>query len=507
MRTSALLWFGPALASLFFSSAARAETYQVGPDKPYQSIDQVVDDLEPGDVVEVDGDATYSGDIHVRPASSGTPQQRIRLRGIRKNGKRPVISGGSQFGIVLNGSHFVFEGFEVTGASGFCVVHKGNDVTIRDVSVHDCPNHGVLGTDSESGSLTMEFVEVYRCGSDLYEHQVYIATDESMYPGSVFRLQHSYIHSANGGNNVKSRAERNEIYNNWIEDPMFHVLDLIGPDGQDPGLAREDSDVVGNVLIQRGDYWVARLGGDGTGATSGRYRFAYNTIILGSPSSAFFLQDSIESLAVHDNVFLAEGGSPQIYVDGDASWVGGPQLSAERNFVQAGLDAPGFFTGTVSGADPMFVDMAGGNLVPLEASPLRDAGAAGAGPSGFEVPNALAMPEFVPPALGVSADLAPIPRPSDAAPDIGAYEFGTVITPGPGPEPTSSSSSGGGPGDDPFLPGDGAEDGNDLEGVACGCRVPGAETPAGRGGAAAGALALIALAGFATRRRPRRTRR
>jgi hypothetical protein len=498
MRTTWLLWLGPALAASFCSSAAVAATYQVGPDKPYQSIDEIVGDLEPGDTVEVDGDATYSGDIHVRPDSTGTPQQKITLRGIRKNGKRPVISGGDQFGIVLNGSHFVFEGFEVTGSNGFCVVHKADDVTIRDVAIHDCPGQGLLGTDTESGSLTMEFVEVWACGNDVYEHQIYMATDESMYPGSVFRLQHSYIHSGNGGNNVKSRAERNEIYGNWIEDPHYHVLELIGADGADPGLAREDSDVVGNVLIQRGEYWVARMGGDGAGETSGRYRFAYNTVILGAASSGFYLQDSIESLAVHDNVFLLDGGAPSLFDDSSAYWVNGPQLSAERNFVQGGISAPGFFTGTVTGADPMLADMAGGNLVPLEASPLRDAGMPGAGPAGFEVPNALAIPAFVPPALGVSPDLLPIARPSDATPDIGAYEFGTVITPGPGPQTTSSSAaSGGGPGD-PFLPG-GGDDGNDLEGKACDCGLPGRSR-----GSAPGALALLALGGFAIRRRTRR---
>lgn len=490
MRATSFVCF----AGLVFPSTAFAATYQVGPDKPYQTIEEIVQDLEPGDVVEVDGDATYPGDIHVRPDSSGTPDQKITLRGIRKNGKRPVIQGGAEWGIVLHGSHFVFEGFEVTGANSFCVVHKGDDVTIRDVVVHDCPNHGILGTDSESGDLTMEFVEVYACGNDLYDHQIYIATDESMYPGSVFRLQHSYIHDANGGNNVKSRAERNEIYNNWIENPFYHVLDLIGPDGQDPGLAREDSDIVGNVLIQRGDWMIGRFGGDGTADTSGRYRFAYNTVILGPSATGFWLRDGIESVAMHDNVFLAEGGSPTLVDDGDAYWVSGPQLAGERNFVQAGLTAPAFFTSTVTGDDPMLIDLAGGNLVPLEGSPLKDAGQPGAGPAGFEIPSPLAVPTAVPPALGVSAELLPITRPTDATPDIGAYEFGTVITPGPGSG--SSSGSGSGAGGGLPLPDDlGDETDGDVEGVACGCRLPGSTGTNSAAGALAALAAILALRG------------
>lgn len=485
------------LPVLFAPAIAFAATYQVGSDKPYTSIDEIVGDLEPGDVVEVDGDATYSGDIHVRPDSTGTPDQKITLRGIRKNGKRPVISGGAEFGIVLNGSHFVFEGFEVTGANGFCVVHKGNDVTIRDVAVHDCPNHGILGTDSESGSLTMEFVEVYRCGYDLYEHQVYIATDESMYPGSVFRLQHSFIHDANGGNAVKSRAERNEIYFNWIEEPYYHLLDLIGPDGQDPGLVREDSDIVGNVLIQNTEWMVARFGGDGTADTSGRYRFAYNTVILGPNATAFWLRDGIESVAIHDNVFLAEG-SPVLMNDGDALWTSGSaQWSAERNFVQSGVDAPSFFTGTVTGDDAMLADLAGGNLVPVDGSPLRDAGMPGAGPSGYEIPGALTVPSFAPPPRTISADLTGIPRPTDGTPDIGAYEFGTNVTPGPDEDTSGTESSGAGFFEDG---GDNNDDG-DLTGKSCDCRVPGGPAQS-TGAAAALGLLLLVASGRRARRKP-----
>jgi len=37
------------------------------------------------------------------------------------------------------------------------------------------------------------------------------------------------VHDGNGGNGVKSRAERNEIYYNWIEGSLYHELELIGP--------------------------------------------------------------------------------------------------------------------------------------------------------------------------------------------------------------------------------------------------------------------------------------
>lgn len=64
-----------------------------------------------------------------------------------------------------------------------------------------------------------------------------MATDEVAYPGAVFRLQHSYLQDSDytdgvgiGGNLIKSCAERNEIYYNWLEGAFYHELELIGPD-------------------------------------------------------------------------------------------------------------------------------------------------------------------------------------------------------------------------------------------------------------------------------------
>jgi hypothetical protein len=111
------------------------------------------------------------------------------------------------------------EGFEITGGSSRCVFHQSDDLTLRDVVVHDCPSQGILGADWGSGSITVEHSEVYRCGGGTYDHQIYIGIDEDNHPDGVFRVQFSWIHDANGGNNVKSRAGRNEIYYNGSRAP------------------------------------------------------------------------------------------------------------------------------------------------------------------------------------------------------------------------------------------------------------------------------------------------
>ncbi len=214
-----------------------------------------------------------------------------------------MLAGGTNT-VHFQADHYVMRGFDVTGGESRCVFHQGDDITIEDSVVHDCPKHGILGADEESGSLTLSYVEVYACGSGDSRHPIYIATDEENHPGSVFRMEHCYVHDGNGGNNVKSRAQRNEIRYNWIEGALYHEIELIGPDGADENLFREDSDVVGNVFRKTGNHYMARFGGDGTGQTNGRYRFYGNTVVLAPGSSAVFrLYDGIESVEMHDNVF------------------------------------------------------------------------------------------------------------------------------------------------------------------------------------------------------------
>ena len=327
------------------ADCAQAATYQVGPTRTLKKLQDVAPLLAPGDLVEVDGNATYPGDvIFTRP---GAPTNKITIRGLRVNGLRPVLSGGTNTVEFRLSNHYVFEGFDVTGGTFRGIYHHAHDITVRDTVVHDCPAHGILGADTDSGSLTLEYVEVYNCGNGTGQHPVYMATDEFKYPGAVFRMQYCYLHDQRGGNNIKSRAERNEIYYNWISGGFYGEIELIGPDpkgnknvGVD--LKREDSDVVGNVFAHKATQGtrMARVGSDGTGETKGRYRFVNNTFILrqGQVSPAFEIFEGIDSLEVHNNVFYRAGqpahrqgrAGDACALGGGASECGDEQLAAGR---------------------------------------------------------------------------------------------------------------------------------------------------------------------------------
>jgi len=387
-----------------WSEVAHATTYQVGPTRTMTQIGQAMSAAGPGDVIEVDGNATYSS---VRWTKSGTAAQPIRIVGLTAGGMRPRIMGGAN-SVEVEADYVVMEGFDISGGTSRCFFQHGHNNTLRDSVVHDCPAQGILGADQDSGSFLLEYVEVHHAGGGDRDHQIYMATDEVAHPGAVFRMQYCYVHDANGGNSVKSRAERNEIYYNWIEGAVYHELELIGPDPDGAAsqwtvdLKREDSDVVGNVLRKTGTSFVARIGGDATGWSKGRYRFVNNTIITTTGSGAVFrLFDELESVEMHNNVIVNAGtGGPNVMraAAGEFMWVNGTNIAGSNNWVMNGAtNVPTQWTGTIMGASPGVANLTS-DPRPVAGSPLIGAGNANlSGPAGFPFPNPQWPPGFHPP--------------------------------------------------------------------------------------------------------------
>lgn len=417
-----------------------AENYEVGPSKNYSSLQELTDILSAGDTVFVDGDNSYAGGVTFTEA--GTVDHPIVIKGVPVNGKRPVISGGantvhfsSPWPYTSGADNYIFEGFEITGGSSRGIFHQAGNLTVKDVIVHDCPAHGILGADQGAGSCFLKAVEVYNCGEGSGRHQIYMATDEVNRPGSVFRMEHCYIHDGNGGNNIKSRAERNEIYYNWIEGAYYHELELIGPDpggaadGWNPGLKREDSDVVGNVLWKNGsnsNFSVVRFGGDATGETHGRYRFVNNTVICGT-GSIFRCFDSLESIEMHNNVFFPTNNNTiNLMRTVEANWTSGNEVIAgSNNWVYEDVqNIPQQWIGTIQGNNPGFEDFGNFDVNLQSNSTLVNNGASDiSSVAGYEFPNPLNSPNYCPPQRALSNSFEE--RIDDGAIDIGAFEFKT----------------------------------------------------------------------------------
>lgn len=437
---------------LLASPAALAAVYTVGSGQQYANLPALFSavDLEPGDVVEVRGGETYAGGIIMRGADaggndSGAPGNPVVLRGIRVGGERPLLLGGFNTIEFRQAQHVVFEGFEVAGVvtgspsttTFRCIYHYSHDLVIRDVLVRDCPRHGILSADLLSGDLTVEYSEVRNTGtSNDGEHAIYTTSDATTWPNATFRLRFSYIHDSNSGNLLKSRARRNEIHYNWFEGADVHELELIGPDpccqqpGWTPGAVREDSDVVGNVIVHTKNthFAMIRIGGDGTGESSGRYRFVNNTLVWTASGVttpvAWRAHFALESVAMHNNVLQRLGGGAfnLLREETPTNWVAGRRVLGRNNLVSTGAAVPPEWTGTLTGSAG-FVDAGAFDFRLAAGSPARDAGTTTTtGPADFDIAAMLALPLFHPPARVQPAPGSAAPRPSDGPPDLGAFE-------------------------------------------------------------------------------------
>lgn len=397
--------------------------FEVGPDRENKTLQEITGKLRPGDRVMVDGGATYPGGITLGGADPLNTAP-IWIKGVPVAGKRPLLSGVSAPGqavLRVTGSHYVIEGFDLTAGgdarAARCFYNVGDDVTLRKCVVHDCPFTGIAGSDT-SGSLTLDHVEVYHCGSGLYAHQIYVGSSLARYPNALFRMTGCYVHDGAGGNNVKSRVTRNEIEYNWIEGAMYHELDLIGPDGKAqsmPAAAHCDAIVMGNVLLKTDDSkgTVARFGSDGNDSSRGAYEFVNNTVIVKSTGAAkmglFWIKGQVGKIVFRNNVFWSEVG-PMSLLPKDETNI--PTVGISNWVPDETMNIPATWF-TLHGGNPGFIDPAAGNYWPAKGSPLIGSGKLAA--------DALVPAKVPPTPAGLMEN--DIGRPSARARDIGAFPY------------------------------------------------------------------------------------
>ena len=155
----------------------------------------------------------------------------------------PTYYAGGKAAIVTGGQNIVLKNLDISGIA----VPDGNGAGIRydqgtllldNVHLHGNQD-GILGAADATGSITIQNSEIDHNGTSAGNtHNIYI--------GDVaqFTLTNSYIHDANVGHEVKSRAENNTITNNRIEDnsgSSSYAIDL--PNGG-------NATITGNVIEQ-----------------------------------------------------------------------------------------------------------------------------------------------------------------------------------------------------------------------------------------------------------------
>jgi len=228
---------GTSLTASGEEAASTGRTIQVGPGKTYAKLSQAVRAARDGDVIEIDAEGDYAGDVClIRPAN-------LTLRGVGK-GRARFPAAGKHYGgkaiWVTRGNNITveniaFSGCRVRDRNGAGIRAEGRNLTVRNCRFHDCED-GILGG---SGTVLIETSEFSACGLDGRSHNLYIGRADKL----IFR--HNFTHHAKVGHLLKSRAKENHILYNFFTDgktgSSSYMINL-------PNAGR--SFIIGNVLAQ-----------------------------------------------------------------------------------------------------------------------------------------------------------------------------------------------------------------------------------------------------------------
>jgi hypothetical protein len=189
---------------------------KVGPGQQYTRPSEAAGVAGDGALVEIFA-GEYEGDVAV------WRQNDLTLRGV---GERPHLRAGGRDAEgkaiwVIKGNRVTVESLELSGArvashNGAAIRAEGAGLTIRNCRFHHnemglltnpSPDSVVIIEDSEIDHNTTDTERHGRLGHNIYVHRA-----------RRFVLRNSHVHGAQTGHQVKTRAQRNEIRENRIED-------------------------------------------------------------------------------------------------------------------------------------------------------------------------------------------------------------------------------------------------------------------------------------------------
>lgn len=385
---------------------ASAVTLGVGPGKAYATPCQAFAAAKSGDIVEIQGNNAYRGDV------CGIYTSNLTIRGV--NG-RPVIDAAGRNAMgkgtwVIVGNNIIIDNVEMFGAkvpdqNGAALRLEGVNFTLRSSYLHDNEN-GVLANAVPDSNILMEYNEFALNGDGAgYTHNLYIGNVASL----TFR--HNYSHDANVGHNLKSRARINTIAYN-----RFSSL----PEGQ-AGSGKPSYEInvpnagttyiIGNVIQQ-------------PSANSNPSLIAYGEEGASNPS---------HDLYIVNNTFLNDDSSRGTFV---YIGTGVTKPALLQNNIFAGTGTLSTQSGAIEktnyrSAAPGFVNRATYDLHPTVNALVIDAGSA---------PGTSASGLSLAPVAQYKHVAATEDRTVSGLIDIGAYEaLSTISVPSPVPAPAPST--------------------------------------------------------------------
>ena len=420
MRTALLI----ALVTLVAPAVARAATYEVGPGQTYESVGAVPwPALAAGDTVRIHARPTpYAEKLIVN--ATGTASAPIVIEGVPDaQGNLPILDGdraieapneqgyqdddrfiikvgdastpsnpaGAAY-LTIKSLHlrdaspsFTYSSNRsgsdqpyAENAAGIWLQH-GSHLTIEGCEIENNANgiFAAWGTNSPVSDVRIEgnFLHDNGVPGSSQEHNSYVQVD-----GVTYQYNHyGDTCPTCEGNNLKDRSSHMVARYNWLQGGE-RVMDLV----DNPNFASNPdyfaAYVYGNVLVKEsraGNNAVIHFGGDG--ADHAAYRttlwFWNNTVVsTRTGHTALFQLGDDQTVHALDDIVAVASGSPALTL---LSTVGTAELV--NDWIATGY-APGSGTvtetGTLTGADPGFVDLSGGDFHLVAGSPCAGASAA-----------------------------------------------------------------------------------------------------------------------------------
>lgn len=296
---AALLWIGAATAQKL--PPRPSQVLRVGPGQQFVMPSVAAQFARDGDTVEIEA-GDYPGDAAVWKAHD------LTVRGVGGLARLPAQGAAAEGKAiwVVKGDNMVIENVEFSGArvpdrNGAGIRLEGTGLTVRH-SVFRGNENGILCGSNKNSDILVEYSEFDRNGhGDGQSHNIYCGMQKSL------TLRYNYIHHANAGHNVKSRAEKTFVLYNRIGDEAggnaSYSVEL--PNG---GIAV----VMGN-LIHKGpqaeNNTMISFGAEGYKHGRNALYVASNTLVSDRPGGTRFVfaREGADEVRVTNNLIVGKG--------------------------------------------------------------------------------------------------------------------------------------------------------------------------------------------------------
>ena len=294
-------------------STAGPHTWRVGPERSLTTPSAAAAVARDGDTVLIDA-GTYDGDV------ATWTQDDLTLRG--DGGRAHLQAGGNSAQgkaiWVIAGDRTTVDRIEFSGATvpdqnGAGIRQEGAGLTVtRSWFRHN--QNGILTGANPDSDIAISRSRFFRNGGgDGYTHNLYVGEVRSL------TVTASFLYGADVGHELKSRAAKNTIVGNFIDDgdaSASYSIDL--PNGG-------TSLIAGNVIVQGPNSENSALvsyGAEGFGDASRLIWVVNNTFVNRRPTGLFVALAESSRARLHNNLLVGPG---------DLTNLVGVQSSANRS--------------------------------------------------------------------------------------------------------------------------------------------------------------------------------